>query len=106
MRTPDEFEELQRICPESKEMPEANIDYVFLPGLQISGQGQVDCLLCPQGRDGYATRLFLAKQIPGKGNNWTSHRILDRTWWTWSWKDVGVDLRLAEILAAHLCALR
>jgi hypothetical protein len=106
MRTPDEFDELKRICPGAKEMPEASIDFILLPDLKISGQGQVDGLLCPQARDGYPTRLFLSKEVPGKGNNWTTHRILDRTWWTWSWKDVSADLRLAEILAAHISALR
>lgn len=106
MRPPAELEELKRVCPEAKEMPEGGISFVLLPGLIVSGQGSLDALLCPQQRDGYPTRLFLSRQIPGKGNNWSTHRILDRTWHTWSWTGVGQELRLAEILAAHLNALR
>jgi hypothetical protein len=106
MRPPEESEELKVICPNAKEMSEGDITYYFLPSLKISGQGSLDVLLCPQARDGYPTRLFLSKQISGKGNNWTVHRILDRPWHTWSWKDVGANLRLVEILFAHLDALR
>ena len=106
MRPSDELEELKRICSGAKEMPEGGITFILLPNLTISGQGEVDGLLCPQARDGYPTRLFLSRQIPGKGNNWTPHRILDRSWTSWSWTGVGAELRLAEILANHLGALR
>lgn len=106
MRSADELNELEQICPGAKEMPVGGIGFIFLPNLKIPGQGQMDALLCPQARDSYATRLFLSLQISGKGSNWTQHRILDRPWYTWSWKDVGAELRLAEILAAHLSALR
>ena len=106
MRIPEELEELRQICPEAKEMQEGSFVFVLLPALRISGQGQVDSLLCPQARDGYMTRLFLSRQIAGKGANWTNHQILDRGWWSWSWQNVGADQRLIQILAAHLAVLQ
>ncbi len=106
MRSAAELEELKLICPGAAEIPEGNITYVLLPDLQVPNYGRVDGLLCPQDRDGYPTRLFLAVQIPGKGANWSQHRILDRSWWSCSFKDVWSSMRLAEILAAHLGGLR
>ena len=106
MRAADEMDELRCLCPGAKEMPEGGFEFILLPSLAVPGQGQMDALLCPQARDNYATRLFLSRPVTGKGNNWTQHRILDKSWHTWSWKDVGANLRLAEILAAHLSALR
>jgi hypothetical protein len=68
--------------------------------------GIVEALLCLAGRDGYPTRLFLSRQVVGKGANWSVHRILDKAWHTWSWKDVPADLRPLEILTSHLDGLR
>lgn len=106
MRSPDELEELKLICSSALEMKEGEIAFILLPNLKVFGHGEMDALLCPQARDGYTTRLFLARQVPGRGNNWSSHRILDRAWVTWSWNNVPADLRLVEILANHLSALR
>ena len=33
-------------------------------------------------------RLFLQQAISGKGANWSSHVVLGRPWWTWSWNQV------------------
>src|ERR1700730_7598413 len=97
--------ELQYICEGVKEMAEGGYTFVYLPSLYIPAQQAMDALLCIQPRDGYMTRLYLAAQIQGRGNNWTAHRILDRTWFTWSWNNVNPDLRPAQILAEHLRAL-
>ena len=93
MRPPEQLEELRRICPDAKDIAESGVTFVLLPGLVVPGQGSLDGLLCPQQRDGYPTRLLLSRQILGKGNNWTLHRILDRTWHAWSWTGAGADLR-------------
>jgi hypothetical protein len=101
--------ELTKICEGAKEMVEGGYTFVYLPGLKIrTGENAVcqDALLCLQSRDGYPTRLFLSQQIQGRGNNWTTHRIVDRTWYSWSWNNVSSDLRPAQILAEHLRALR
>ena len=109
MVTPEALSELAAICPGVAEMTEGGLTYIHLPGLKILNAGGtvvVDALLCPQARDGYSTRLFLSQPIPGRGANWTTHRILDRTWHVWSWNGVPADLRPAQILAGHLRALR
>jgi hypothetical protein len=101
--------ELQGLCPEAVEMQEGCYRYIYLPALRVRSGEQVlvlDALLCPQPKDGYASRLYLSQQISGRGANWKAERILDRTWWTWSWNGVGGDLRPVEILAEHLRALR
>jgi len=90
----------------AKEVTEGGYTFVYLPSLCIPAQQVMDALLCIQPRDGYMTRLFLTAQIQGRGNNWTTHRILDRTWFTWSWNNVSSQLRPAQILAEHLRALR
>ncbi len=106
-RPADEMDDLRRMCPGAQEMPEAGIEYISLPGLKhLCAPGTLDALLCPQQHGGYATRLFLSAPIAGKGNNWSTHVILSRTWHTWSWNHVPANQRLAEILAQHLRALR
>ena len=107
MISEDAMSELRAICAGAQEMVEAAITYVYLPKLRPPGvPAALDGLLCIQQHSGYATRLFLSAQVPGKGNNWSTHQILGKTWYTWSWKDVSADLRPAEILLGHLDALR
>lgn len=101
--------ELQAICPGAAEMTEAGLIYVFLPKLKLPegcSLSEVEALLCLSARDGYPTRLFLSAAVAGKGNNWRTYRILDRTWHSWSWKDVSSSLRPAQILLGHLDAFR
>ena len=109
MLTAEALDELKTICAGAAEMTEGGCSFVYLPGLKVLTGGQtliLDGLLCPQARDGYVTRLFLSQPVPGRGNNWTTHRILDRTWHVWSWNHVSAEQRPAQILAEHLRALR
>lgn len=109
MISPDALAELQTLCGEAKEMAEGGNNYVFLPSLKLplgSDPAEVGALLCLNAREGYPTRLFLSARVNGKGNNWTEHRILDRTWHTWSWNNVPSDLRPMQILLDHLRAFR
>lgn len=104
----DELTEIQQLCNEVSVLNEGGYTLVHLPGLRILHNGGLiirDALLCPQPRDGYSTRLFLSESVPGKGNNWTTHVILDGKWHTWSWQNVQPG-RLAAVLAQHLVALR
>ena len=104
---PEQMQELRHVCANAHEMAEGDIVYLHLPVLKLpSNLGVVEALLCPQAHSGYATRLFLSASFPQKAANWTTHTILSRTWYTWSWKDVPANQRLAEILAQHLVALR
>ena len=91
-------------------MQEGGVNYIYLPRLRLPAgcdPAQVDGLLRPEpGPDGYTTRLFLSHAFPSKGQNWTVHRILDKTWNTPSFNNVPADARLIEILINHLNVLR
>ncbi len=104
----DELQELRAVCPGAVEMSEAGVRYIFLPKLSVPGVGELDGLLRPQqaAGDGYVTRLYLSAPVAGKGQNWSTQRILDRTWHTWSWNNVPPSYRLSQILTNHLRALR
>jgi hypothetical protein len=102
--------EVRVLCPGAHRMREGEVDYIYLPALHLPpgcDPGEVDALLRPgPGPDGYTTRLFLGQPFPPKGQNWTVHRILDKTWHTFSFNNVPATLRLIEILANHLRVLR
>jgi hypothetical protein len=105
----DPLGELRSICAGARMLMEAGHHYIDLPGLTFLSNGSVirrDGLLSIEPHSGYTTRLFLSTPVPGKGNNWSVHTIVGRTWHTWSWNNVPANLRLAEILAEHLRALR
>jgi hypothetical protein len=110
MQNAEQMEELSKICNGAKEMPEGGYVYVYLPALKLPigcEPREVEGLLRPgPGPDGYETRLFLSAAFPNKGQNWTTHRILEKTWYTPSFNYIPADLRLIEILANHLTALR
>ena len=105
-----DLKEIRDICPGATLYSEGGFMYIHLPGLKIPVNDKEplirDGLLCLQTHSGYPTRLFLSEQIPGKGKNWSVHRILDKTWHTWSWNYVPPDDRPAAVLAQHLRALR
>jgi len=97
------------LCPEAVVMADAGTNYIYLPKLKIrSAQTvlRIDALLCPVKHGGYMTRLFLSEKIPGRGNNWSTHSILGRTWHTWSWNNVPESLSPTQILSAHMRALQ
>ena len=108
---PDQVEELVRLFPGVQEATEAGITYFLIPSLSMPAgrtPEQLDVLLCPAGRDGYPSRLFLAQRVEGgPARNWNaSHvRILERNWHAVSWR-VRPGLRLAQQLPAHLDAFR
>lgn len=110
MACSEALKELQRICGEVSEMEEGGVKYIHLPNLKLpagSDPPEVEALLRAEaGPDGYTTRLFLSSAYPTKGQNWTIHRILDKTWHTFSFNRVPADLRLIEILLNHLAVLR
>lgn len=101
--------EVAALVPGARVMPDAGPEYIFLPGLKvIVGKEEcvLDALLCPVQHGGYTTRLFLSEPIPQRGQNWTTHNILSRSWHTWSWNNVPAYLSPMQILSAHLKALR
>jgi len=107
----DQIAELKRLCPEVHLCEEAGCAYLLLPGLNLPEgcePATSDALLCPTARDGYSSRLFFAEKVKSPTErNWnaTGVRIAERSWHAFSWK-ANPNLRLAQMVAAHLGALR
>jgi hypothetical protein len=105
----EQLKELEGLYPGGRVINEGGYQFVYIHRLTLPAgcrPTEVEALLCPQSRDGYTTRLFLSAPVSGKGNNWTQHRIADRTWHTWSWQNVQAGQRLTQILLGHLEAFR
>jgi hypothetical protein len=103
------LEELRLICPAAEQISEAEKNYFLLPGLRLPEGREielVDGLLCIGEHTGYPTRLFLSQKLKDRGNNWNEYRILDRLWYSWSWKGIPADQSPSQILTGHLQALR
>jgi hypothetical protein len=112
MTFPDEqVEELKLLCQGVEQAGEGPRTFFYLPGLTLPGgckPSQSDALLCPTEMDGYPSRLFFAVQVQGPvSRNWNANgvRILEKNWHAFSWK-VSPNLRLAQMVAAHLKGLR
>ena len=105
----DQIEELKPLCRSVAEIIQGGQPFLFFEGLKLPPACQsveVDALLALHGRDGYATRLYLSTPMPQRGANWSTVCLLDRTWHTWSWKDILAQQRAAQVLAGHMRALR
>ena len=105
----NELAELVLFCGAVTEFREGGKRYFLLERVTLPAgcsPAATTALLCPQERDGYQTRLFLAKPVSGRGANWTVHRVLDRNWHTWSWQGISANQRLAQILRGHLRGLK
>ena len=83
----------------------------FLPKVSVTttlGEKVVDLLFCPEGRDGYPSRLFFSENLPTKDptRNWNGReRIMDRNWHAMSWKIENPPPTLEALLSDHLRAL-
>lgn len=82
---------------------------IFMPKLRLLVDGierKIDAVLClNHDNPTYPTKLYLAEQV-GVGLNWNETAyLLDRSWHTFSWRDVPSNLSPFEILAAHLAPL-
>lgn len=107
----DQLSELKALFTNVAKCEEGGATFFLIPELAMPDgcqPTQVDALLCPSARDGYSSRLFFATEITSRtARNWNSKqvRIVDRNWFAYSWK-VRPGLRLAQLVAAHLGALR
>lgn len=100
---------LRDIYPDVRTLPEAGKEYVYIPRLKVTIDGQartLDGLLCPEELGGYQTRLFLSEPISSKATNWTTHTICGRTWHTWSYNNIPASLPLPQMLLEHVRGLR
>ena len=107
----DQVAELKLLCPDASEVQEGGCSFLLLPGLHLPdgcSPARIDALLCPTARDGYPSRLVFAEKIQTKAQrNWNASgvRIAERNWHAFSWK-TNANLRLAQMVAAHLRALQ
>jgi hypothetical protein len=105
----EQIEELKPLCRGVREITQEGQPLLFLEGLKLPAACQpveVDALLALHAREGYPTRLYLSAPTPQRGANWSTVCLLDRTWYTWSWKGISAQQRAAQVLAGHLRALR
>lgn len=109
--TEDQVRELATLYPNVSRSAEGGFPYFLIPQLRLPDgcvPEQVDALLCPTNKDGYASRLFFASQIKcDKALNWNANsvRILERNWHAYSWR-TREGQRLAQMVAMHLGALK
>jgi hypothetical protein len=107
----EQLRDLVELYPGASLFSEGGVDYIFLPNAELpSGcsPARVDLLLCPGGRDGYASRLFAAQVIHCRTTpNWHMTAVIaGRTWSVFSWRVSQAGLTTLQILQAHMEALR
>ncbi|HEX8670747.1 MAG TPA: hypothetical protein VF710_02615 [Longimicrobium sp.] len=105
----EQIAELTALFPEVQQAEEGGVTFFMIPAHSLPDgctPGTVDLLLCPSYRDGYPHRVFYSAPVQG-GNalTWSTFYILGRPWYAVSWRTRD-GLRLAQILAAHLDAVR
>jgi len=107
--TADDFATLKAMYPDAEIMADDGVDHVFIPKLPILTGGKniaLNALLRTGEHEGYLTRLFVERQIDGKGQNWKQYQILGRTWFAPSWNHIPADLPILSMLANHVAAFR
>lgn len=106
----DEVEELKRLWPGVRIGAEGGYTYYLLPDVALPDgcePAKTTLLLCPTSRDGYPSRLFFADRVGSRATlNWNGQsRILERNWHAYSYTIREDNLRLAQMVLAHLKAL-
>jgi hypothetical protein len=103
-----EFQKLKAMHLAAVLVREDGVPVALLPAFPFRAAGRnevMDLLLYPAQHGSYATRLFFERQIAGRGANWGQHRLVERNWWSPSWKDVLAHLPWTAMLCAHLRAV-
>lgn len=104
----DEFMRLKAMHGSAVLLKEGGQAVAFLPAFSFaagSRSATMDLLLVPFAHSGYTTRLFFEREIAGRGQNWSQHRVVDRNWWAPSWNNVPASSPWREMLCAHLKAV-
>jgi hypothetical protein len=107
--SPNAFEPVKAAWPDAEYWEESGLPYAYIPSMSFSSGGNsltMKVLICPAQRDGYASRLFFEKQVPGRGANWKVFQIRGQQWWACSWGNVAASMPWLVILANHLRPLQ
>jgi hypothetical protein len=110
----DQVDALKTICPNLSLGEEAKTHFIRIETLKLPEGCEprvVKALLCPSGRDGYPSRLFISQKVShgGRGQNWNPNEsvvILGEHWWAISWKTTRSNQTLLEMVLDHLGAFR
>ncbi len=113
----DQVAELKSLCPRFQYFEESRRGYVLLPGSTLPNgttPAACDLFLCPHERDGYPSRLFFSTRVTRSPTattkdalNWNAEvRLIERTWYAFSWKTTGGPYTLVQLVALHLRALQ
>ncbi len=106
MSSPEaELIQLQSLHRPAQLLKECGNPVAFLPGFAFRAAGRIetmDLLLVPWNHSGYMTRLFFERALTHRGQNWQSHPVIERTWWTPSYNHVAPTLPWREMLCAPL----
>ena len=100
--------EIRTACSGAAEMSEGGTKFVHLPALKIpvgSKFEERDALLSLGPHTGYTSRLYVSAPISERGQNWTTHTVLGRSWHTPSFNNIQPG-RAMEMLADHLRVYR
>lgn len=103
-----QFATLQAIHAPARLLSSGGQPVVFMPELSFRAANRdehMDVLLVPWCHSGYKTRLFFSRAIRERGQNWTEHCLLERTWWAPSWNGIEDTMPWREMLFAHLRAV-
>lgn len=101
----EKLKELQQTYSSASMHTEGGYELISLPKLKIITGGVeavYEALLCPRQHSGYDTRLFLDRQVNGRGQNWKTFPLLGKTWWACSLQGIKADQSYLSILLAHL----
>lgn len=112
----EQIEEFKKFHPEAQLAKEGGITFFFLPDVALPDgciPERMNLLLCPTHRDGYPSRLYFSERVTfdykpslNPRPNWNGQiRILDETWYAFSWK-TNPNLRLIQMISAHIDGIR
>ena len=93
------------LCAKAQLVDESGKKVVFLPKVTFqagAGEATRDLLFVPFPHSGYDSRLFFTKTInSGAAQNWTQHNLLNRNWWSPSFK-VDTSLSWRDQILQHI----
>ncbi len=96
------------LCANAQLVDEAGQKVVFLPSMTFqagTGEATQDLLFVPFQHSGYESRLFFTEAINcGLAVNWTQHNLLNRTWWSPSFR-VDTSLSWRDQILQHIKVL-